>query len=164
MDVPQRLYEETLLCKTFGGITGVLTALFLAIYLYQALVGPIGTRPAPNEFFLAMFILFLAITVTFSRLSIAITGEAVTVGYGVLKRTYLFEDIADCYPDEASAIRYGGYGIRIGIYKGRKRLAYNIPRTPRVVLLLKRARYEEVVFSTSKPEEVIRVIRQQIGR
>jgi len=41
-------------------------------------------------------------------------------------------------------------------------LVYNIIEGPRVVLSLKSGRFREV-FSTKRPEEVIKVVRQQKG-
>ncbi|TES83470.1 MAG: hypothetical protein E3J91_02070 [Hadesarchaea archaeon] len=65
--------------------------------------------------------------------------------------------------DEASTIRYGGWGIRIGRVKGKWILVYNVIRCPRVVLSLREGRFREFVFSTKSPEQVIKVVKQQIG-
>lgn len=115
-------------------------------------------------FFLLMFLVFLGVTINFSRLSVKMTSRFIIVGYGVFQHAIPWKDVEDCYLDEASAIRYGGWGIRIGRFKGKWRLVYNVIGSPRVVLLLKEGRFREFVFSTKKPEEVIKAGRQQIGR
>jgi hypothetical protein len=68
---------------------------------------------------LAFIFFFLGITINFSRLSIEITKEFIIGGYGILKEKILLENIADCYLDKVSAIRYGGWGIRIARINGK---------------------------------------------
>ena len=160
----EKLYEETIFLWVFTAVLSIVTAGFLVLLVYQILVGPLGERPAPNWFFLLLALLFLVITITFSRLNITITSRAVTVGYGWFRRTIPWDTIERCYLDEASSIRYGGWGIRIGRVKGTWRLVYNVIGGPRVVLAVKRGIFREFVFSTSNPEEVMAVIRQRIGR
>jgi hypothetical protein len=111
-----------------------------------------------------MFLLFLIITINFSTLSIKMTSRSVVVGYGIFNRTIFWENIERCYSDEVSSIRYGGWGIRIGRVKGKWRLVYNVIGGPRVVLALKRGRFNEFVFSTRNPEEVMKVVRHMTGR
>jgi hypothetical protein len=140
------------------------TSVFLFIVVYQILVGPLGDNPAPNRLFAFMALLFLGITINFSRLSIKMTSRSAIVGYGICKRTIPWEDIERCYVDEASSIRYGGWGIRIGRVEGKWRLVYNVIGAPRVVLSLKSGWFREFVFSTKNPEAVMTIIRQRIGR
>ncbi len=158
------IYEEKIFSKWITIILAAFTVGFLFVLVYQILVEPIGTRPAPNWFNLLMSLLFLGLTINFSRLSIKMTPQSIVVGYGIFKHTIPWKDVEDSYLDEASTIRYGGWGIRIGRFKGKWRLVYNVIGGPRVVLLLKKGRFRELVFSTKKPEEVIKVGRQQIGR
>ncbi|MBZ9569307.1 hypothetical protein KJA16_00100 [Patescibacteria group bacterium] len=158
------LYEEKISSKWW--MTGILTAFtagLLFVLVYQILVGSIGTRPAPNLFFLLMFLLFLGVVINFSRLSIRITHLSVRVSYGIFKHTIPWENIKNCYIDEVSTIRYGGWGIRIGRVKGKCRLVYNVIGAPRVVLSLKKGKFKEFVFSTEKPKEVMNIIRQRRG-
>ena len=158
------LYEEKIPSKQWmTGILTVFTAGFLFVLVYQILVGPIGTRPASNWFFLLMFLLFLGVTINFSRLSIKITHLSVRVSYGIFRHIIPWENVKDCYLDEASTISYGGWGIRIGRVKGRWILVYNVIGAPRVVLSLKKGKFKEFVFSTEKPEEVMNIIKQRRG-
>ncbi len=159
------LYEEKVPLKWW--MTGILTAFtvgFLFVLVYQILVGPIGTYPAPNWFFLLMFLLFLGVVINFSRLSIRITHLSVRISYGIFKHIIPWENVEDCYLDEVSTMRYGGWGIRIGRVRGKWRLVYNVIGAPRVVLSLKKGKFKEFVFSTEKPEEVMNIIRQQTAR
>lgn len=158
------IYEEKMLLKFQTGILTIVTASLLFVLVYQILIGPIGTRPAPNWFYLLLFLLFLGVTINFSRLTVRISSQSIDVGYGVFKHKIRWEDVEDCYLDEASMIRYGGWGIRIGRVEGKWRLVYNVIGCSRVVLSLKSGRFREFVFSTKKPEEVINLVKQQIGR
>ena len=161
---PKNFYEEKIFSKRITVILAVLTTSLLFVLLYQILVGPIGTRPAPNWFFLFMFLLFLGVMINFSRLTIRMTPGSISVGYGIIKHSILWENVEDSYLDEASTIRYGGWGIRIAKVKGKWRLVYNVIGGPRIVLSLKRGRFKEFVFSTKNPEEVIKIAKERIGR
>lgn len=131
------IYEEKIFSKWITGILGLFTVGFLFALVYQILVEPIGTDPAPNWFLLLMFLLFVGLTINFSRLIIRMTPQSISVSYGIFKHAIAWENIEDCYLDEASAIRYGGWGIRMGRVKGRWRLIYNTIGDPRVVISLK---------------------------
>ena len=157
------IYEEKIFSRWTTGILAAVTASLLFVLIYQILVEPIGTRPAPNWFFLLMFLLFVGVMINFSRLSIRITTRSVNVGYGIFKHNIPWENAEDCYLDKASTIRYGGWGIRISRVKGKWRLVYNVMGGPRVVLSLKKDRFKEFVFSTKNPEEVMEVIKERIG-
>jgi len=158
----ENIYEEKIFSKWITVILVSITVGLLFVLVYQILVEPIGTRPAPIWFLLIMFLLFLGVTINFSRMIIRMTHRSLLVGYGIFKRTIPWENIEDCYPDESSVIRYGGWGIRVGRVKGKWILVYNTIGNPRVMLLLKKGRFKEFVFSTKNPEEVMKVVRQQV--
>ena len=159
----ENIYEEKIFSKGITILLAVVTIGLLFVLLYQIIVGPIGTRPAPNWFFLTMFLLFLGVTVNFSNLSIKMTPRYISVGYGIFKHNIPWENIEDCYLDEASTIRYGGWGIRIGRVKGKWRLVYNVIGGPRVVLSLNKGKFREFVFSTNNPQKVIEIVKQKTG-
>jgi hypothetical protein len=164
MQLDEVLYEEQISVWIFRAILGFISAVFLFAALYQVLIGPIGENPAPNGFYILMALLFLALAITFSTLRITLSPRSIVVGFGIIKRTIPWELIERCYVDEVTSLRYGGWGIRIGWVRGKWRLVYNIIGAPRVVLTLKRGRFKEFVFSTRHPDEVVRIVRQRIGR
>ncbi|MFH1821045.1 MAG: hypothetical protein ABH852_01175 [Methanobacteriota archaeon] len=157
------IYEEKILSKWNAGLLGTATALLFLAFAYQTLFGPIGTRPAPDWFFLIMSLFFLGLAINFSRLEIRITPESIVVGYGIIKRATPREDIEDCYLDKTSAVSYLGWGIRLTRLGGKWRLVYNIIGSPRLVLLLKKGRFKELAFSTKNPEKVMALIKQWIA-
>jgi hypothetical protein len=164
MQLEEALYEERISVWSFRAILGFVSAVFLFAALYQVLIGPIGENPAPNGLYILMALLFLALAITFSTLIIKLTPHSVVVGFGMIKRTIPWDLIERCYMDEVSSLRYGGWGIRIGRVRGKWRLVFNIIGAPRVVLALKRGGFDEFVFSTRHPDEMVRIIRQRIGR
>jgi hypothetical protein len=164
MQLEEALYEERISVWSFRAILGFVSAVFLFAALYQVLIGPIGENPAPNGLYILMALLFLALAITFSTLVIKLLPRSVVVGFGMIKRTIPWDLIERCYMDEVSSLRYGGWGIRIGRVRGKWRLVFNIIGAPRVVLALKRGGFDEFVFSTRHPDEMVRIIRQRIGR
>jgi hypothetical protein len=111
--------------------------------------------------FKLFFVLFLVL-LNFVRMTIKISGMAVRVTFGLFGRTIPVENIEKVYPDEASALNYGGWGIRLGWFKGRIREAWTVIGAPRLVLKLKKAKIPEFVFSTKKPEEVEKIIEKNV--
>ncbi len=158
-----KTYHESLFSKWSTLILFSITVIFFLLYFYQIIVGPIGTDPAPNWFWFVMAVFMLAITINFRRLSIRITSAGLTVGYGIYKKRIPWKNIEDRYIDEASAIRYGGWGIRLGRVDGRWRTVYNVIGGPRVVVSLKKGWIREVVFSTENPEEVMKTMDRYLS-
>ena len=146
----------------------VLTLFFLGMFIYQILESPLGSKPAPDWYYLVMCLFFVFMTfiiINFSKLVLKATAKSLTVSYGLFKRVIPWDDVADCYPDESSSLgMYGGYGIRIGRVNGKLRLVYNVLGGERVVLVLKKGRFNEFVFSTNKPDSVMDVIKGRIGK
>ncbi len=160
----ENLYQERILSRWTVVIGTVVTAVMLFMLIYQIIFGPVGDRPAPNWFFLIMFLLFLGITINFSFLRIAITAHYLIVAYGVFKRMILWREIENCYLDDASILNYYGWGIRIGRVRGKWRLVYNVIGSPRVVLTLKTAGFKEFVFSTNQPDKVMAIVKRQAAQ
>ncbi len=154
------IYEEKIYSKLIAAVTASVTVAMFLLLIYQGLVEPIGSNPAPNLFLLGMGLLFLVITINFSRMVIQITPEYVLVKYGISKQKVPWDNIQACYLDKSSALAYGGSGIRIAKVEGKKRIVYSVVGGPRVVLSLKEGHYDELVFSTKNPDEVIKVIKE----
>ena len=160
---PGAIYEEKIFSKWITAILAPVTALMFFLLGYQILVAPVGSNPAPTWILLILSLLFLGITMIFSRLVIKITPGSVTVGYGIFKHTIPWDNIENCFLDESSAVKYGGSGIRIAKIEGKLRLVYSVIGGPRVVLSLKEGRYQELAFSTRNPGEITRIIKEWAG-
>ncbi|MGC9443319.1 MAG: hypothetical protein ACP5E9_00060 [Candidatus Methanospirareceae archaeon] len=164
MQPEKALYEERITVWSFTAILGFVSAVFVSVVIYQVLIGALGTNPAPNGFYILMALLFFALAITFSTLRITLSPRSIVVRFGRIKRTIPWDLIERCYMDKVTNLRYGGWGIRIGRVGGKWRLVFTIIGAPRVVLTLKRGRFKEFVFSTRRPDEMVRIIRQRIGR
>ena len=165
---PNEIYQETIpfpIGRVVVVIMVGITALFLFLFIYQLTSGPIGDSPAPDWFYLVMLVIFAGVTVlttNFTRLTISMTPDAITVTYGRFKYTIPWYKIAGCYLDKNPGIAYGGWGIRISKAKGKSVLVYSVIGSPRVILELKEGRFRQFAFSTKHPEEVMAIV-QQIG-
>lgn len=160
------IYEEKIFSKwtTIILVGTFLFVLFLSVFLI--LIEPIKEPIQAVVLFVLLFVLLLllAVMINFCTLSIKMTPKFIIVSYGIFKNKILWENIEDCYSDNASAIRhYGGWGIRIGRVSGKWRKVYNTIGEPRVVLLLKRGKFfKEFVFSTKNPGEVMKITKERI--
>ena len=96
-------------------------------------------------------------------LAIRITGQSVTVSFGLIKRTISWGDIEESFLDNSSPLGYGGWGARIARIEGRWRLAFNVIGASGVVLRLRKGRVREFMFSTKNPEQVLDIINRQTG-
>jgi len=155
------IYEERLFSRWMTLMLGVVTLLLL----WQVVRQMQGATPAddgPPWLLPLMTVLLALVTANFVFLTIRMTDEEAVIAYGVIRRRIRWEDIEDCYRDEASSIRYGGFGIRRGRYHGLNRLVYNTIGDPRVVLLTTDTSTPEFVFSTAQPEEVMNRVREQM--
>ncbi len=155
------IYEERLFSRWITLVLVVVTLALLVPLLEQLQSGTNGELPF--WFFPVMFLVFLLVTLNFAWLTIRVTDAEVVVAYGVIRHRILWEDIVDCHADQASVVWYGGYGIRLGWYKGKRRLIYNTIGDPRVVLLTRSSSVPEFVFSTSQPDEVVNRVREHLG-
>jgi len=155
------IYEERLFSRWITLVLGIVTLLMLWRVVQQLQGSP--AAEVPFWFFPAMMLLFVLCTVNFAWLTIRITDEEADIGYGVLRSRVKWADILDCYPDEATVVRYGGWGVRFGSYKGQRRLIYNTMGDSRVVLQVTGKSFQELVFSTAQPEDVVNRVREHLG-
>jgi hypothetical protein len=166
MDVIYREKISFFIGKLVVVLMIALTALFLGLFLYQILESPIGTKPAPDWYYLILCLIFLGISMlmyNFRELTITANNQNITIAYGRIKYTIAWENVKGYYLDESSGVSYGGWGIRIGLSRGRTVLVYNIVGCPRVVLELYKGRFSQFAFSTKQPEEVMEIIKVQTG-
>jgi len=158
------LYEERIYSRWNILLMGAVVAALLAALIGQLISGPADTNPTPNTFFIGMILLFLVIGANFATLTVRVTMYGISVGYGIIRHQIPWGEVIGCRVDEASALRYGGWGIRMGFVGGKRRLVYNILGAPRVVVERRLSRYEEFVFSTRNPDAVMRAINKGLGK
>ncbi len=138
----------------------------LVLFFLQVTGGPLGSRPAPDFVYLLMFFFMAALTwlvAGFRRLSIRATTGSITLRCGLFRWRVHWEDVEDCFVDNAPGLRYGGWGVRLARFGGQWRLAFNTPGVTGVVLRLRRGRVRQVMFSTASPDTVLGIVRRQAG-
>ena len=164
------IYEENrsfLLGKLAFILMVCITLLFLFLYVYQTVSGPLGTKPAPDWFYLVMFILFIGISYlvsNFQSLKIRMNSRGITVAYGRFKYAITWDNITECHLDDRPGFQYGGWGIRMGKNQGKWILVYNVINAPLVVLELVKGRFGYFAFSTGNAGDVMGIIEQHKGK
>ena len=156
------IHEERLTARWMITTFGLLAAVFLFLFFYQLLSGPVGSIPAPTWFFLLLFFLFFMIGYNFRRLVIRLTEKEIRVSYGIFRRTVPYGSILKCYTSRQHTVRYGGWGIRIWRVKGRWKLGYTVVGTTLVVVELKGGMYSEFLFSSNDSIKVLEIINRKI--
>ncbi|MGY4706584.1 hypothetical protein ACVNPS_02360 [Candidatus Bipolaricaulota sp. J31] len=146
-------------------LCGIFAAGFGYALLHQLLVGPVGEGRLPNWYWALMTAVFLGCLFflrSFRRLVIEITPEHIAVRFGI-RYVVPWERMESVRRDERSLLSYGGVGWRFGRRKGGWTMAFVDFRSPRVVLELRGGRVRELVFSTRRPEEVIRLVEEHLS-
>lgn len=159
---PNTLYEEKLFSKWSTIIFTIFTILFLVLTVYPIFIGPLGDNKAPTWLLGLIFLLFLFFTLNFSFMTLKLTSEFLSVRFGVLSYNVTWENIEKCYKEEVPLWTYGGWGIRFEKSKGERRLAYTVPQTSQLTVLLKNKRFREFIFSTRNPDKVIKLVEKMI--
>ncbi|AGB04752.1 hypothetical protein AciM339_0877 [Aciduliprofundum sp. MAR08-339] len=156
------LHEERIHFYLVSLIFIPLIFIFSAILLYQIFVAPIGSKPAPNWFFLLMIIIFLIFELGFHSYYLIITSDQLIVGFPMYKKYIPWNKIKDAKIDTKNAWRYGGYGIRVVSKKGKKTLVIIIPGTKKLTLKLKDLKWDSIVVSVKNVDNALNYIRQEI--
>jgi hypothetical protein len=115
--------------------------------------------------FAFFFVLFLFYSINYRILVIHLTAQSLMLKFGIFTWAVFLEDVADCRLDEISGLmRMGGAGIHFMTVNHRYRASFNFLEYPRVAIALKSKRgpVQDISFSTRRPEEVIRLIKEEI--
>ncbi len=162
-------YEETVpftLAIAAAGLMAAFAVMMLVFYVLQVTDGPVGSRSAPDWVYLVMF-LFLGAVAAFiaslRRLTIRVGAQAITVGFGRIRRTIPWANIEGCFVDDSSLLASAGWGIRLAPVKGQWRLAFNAGGKSAVVLRLKSGRPREFMFSTANAQHLVDIISRNMG-
>lgn len=156
------VYEEHVFFWLIIVILLPLTFIFLSIFLYQAIMVPLGTNPAPQWFLLLMTLLFFILTLLFRSYALVLTTDLLIVGFPAYHVKIPWTQIVDAVEEKGSMWRYGGYGIRLGKLKGKSVLVISLPRTNYLRLTLKNARWGYLIVSVKNTMEALNYIHQAI--
>jgi Ca2+/Na+ antiporter len=138
----------------------VLTVIFLSLLAWRLASGSLDVLTVA---FGALFIFFLFYTVNYRTLEIWITSKELNLSFGIFTWNVPLDNVAACCLDEAPPfMRMGGAGIHFMFINQRYRASFNFLEYPRVLIAFKRkvGPVHDLSFSTRRPEEVLRVIKE----
>jgi hypothetical protein len=158
----QILYRETMPAHAMAILLIAVAFSTGFAFYYQVTYGPIGSRPAPNIIYAGLTIFFLLIGINFSAIRIYLTNADAHVSFGLFGKTLAWKDIASCEADSTNVLRYGGWGVRLGVFQRKKVWGYNTFGGKRVALIPKDIKLFGILFSTRNSEEVLRIAKKQI--
>jgi hypothetical protein len=133
----------------------------LGVFIYGRYFSSFQDKSSAWLFFGVAIFLFL-IAINFSFLSITVSTQGISARWGVISHRVPINNISGTYQDKASKAAYRGFGIRWGSFEGKRRLVFDATDTPRVVIRQKLDNKSEFVFSTQKPDAVIKAIRSVV--
>lgn len=153
------LYTETITLRWLLIFFLFIFVFFVGLLSYQSLVIPSEVNPLIN-IILAIVVVSILFSVNFIILRTKITQEYLSVSCGIFKHITPWEDINSCRLD--NSIEFNGYGIRYGKINGEKVQGY-VMGNPKVIISLNKGKYRNFMFTTKNPEELVLLIRKQIG-
>jgi hypothetical protein len=153
------IYEERLFSNKTEVLFIGLTLLFLILSIWR-----LGTdRPGfLSTIFLFLIFFFFFYSVNYRILIIHLDSESLKLKFGIFTWMIELDNIDECRQDDLPILmKYGGAGIHFMLIQGRYRASFNFLEHPRVVISLKKRAgpVRDISFSTSHPDEVIRLIR-----
>ncbi len=151
------LYSERIFSKWLTVILGSVAALMMVGLLAQLILGPLGTRPAPDLLLLGMAVFFLLVTLNFTFLETRFTNEGVEASYGIFKKSLPWKKITVVELDTSKA--FYGYGMRIGRYRGKWAQVFNTIGEPRVAFISEKSC---LIVSSKDPEQMIKKARKAL--
>jgi hypothetical protein len=153
------IYEERLFSNKTEALFIGLTLLFLILSLWRLGADHHGFL---TTVFLFLTFFFFFYSVNFRILMIHLDSESLELKFGIFTWEIQLDNIDECRLDDLPIfMKYGGAGIHFMLIRGRYRVSFNFLEHPRVVISLeKRAGpVRDISFSTSHPDELIRLIR-----
>ncbi len=163
------LYRE----RTNFRLMQILTAFFVAIAVtmvgltaYNFGVKPLDKDPSVGWVFPFEGALFGGLSVLMYSLrimEILLTYDGVSIRIGPFRKTMMWGDIESfSLVDKGIALASGG--VHFGPARGGWAAEYGVPGKPRIVVNLRGSGFKQVAFSTSNPQEVIRVMQSRLGK
>ncbi len=153
------LHEERLSSNKTEALFVGLMILFLILFVRRAVnTGLDGW----STVWLGLTAFFLFYALNYRTLQIRLTEHALTLQFGLFRWSIPLDQIEACAADPTSLWRIGGAGIHFTMLAGRYRAMFNFLEHSRLVVSLKvkRGPVRDIAFSTSSPDELLRLIHQ----
>ena len=153
-------YHERVSSNRTMGLFVALTILFLVLAYWRVTAAGVDVLAVVLFSFAGFFFFY---SVNYRTLVIRLTSGSLELAFGVFRWTVRLDNVEQCQLDEIPLLkRMGGAGIHFMTVHGRYRASFNFLEYPRVVIMLKRPRgpVRDVSFSTRRPGELVRLIRE----
>jgi hypothetical protein len=153
------IYKEKISSNRTEALFVLLTTLFFLLMIWRV-------NSSGWDFLSIVFLFFLGIFLFYSlnyrTLAICLTPDALKLTFGIFAWTIPADNIETCNLDNPPPVKkYGGAGIHFMFVDGRYRASFNFLEYPRVVIALrKKGRVRDISFSTRRPDDVLRLLRE----
>jgi Ca2+/Na+ antiporter len=157
------IYEERVSSNRTEALFLGLTAIFLFLMIWRVNVGGLDFL---TVLFFCFFSIFLFYSLNYRNLIIRLTHEYLRLTFGLFTWTVPLDNIEACCLDDVPIfMRMGGAGIHFMIIRKRYRASFNFLEYPRVVIAFKRkvGPVRDISFSTQQPNDILRLIQQEIS-
>lgn len=153
------IYEEKVASRRTVALFVTLTLLFMALLAWRVMNSGLGFLTIA---FFCLFSFFLFYSLNYRTLIICLTPESLVLRFGIFTWRIPTVTIEQCYRDDTPLWRIGGAGIHFTMIRRRYRAMLNFLEHPRVVVSLKKRKGPvwDIAFSTRRPKEVMRLIRE----
>jgi Ca2+/Na+ antiporter len=157
------IYSEKLSSRRTELLFIALTLLFLLLFIWRLIAGSVDFLAG---IFLFFFVCFLFYSLNYRTLVIRLTAESLKLSFGIFTWTIPLNNVGEIQPDDDLPLlmKYGGAGIHFMLVRKRYRASFNFLEYPRIVIAFKKKRglVRDISFSTRKPEDVLRLIRNAV--
>ncbi|MGD1992459.1 MAG: hypothetical protein PVI59_04620 [Anaerolineae bacterium] len=157
------IYEEKVSSKWTEALFIALSLLFLLLFVWRVVAFGLDVLAVV---LLCLFGCFLFYSVNYRTLVIRLTAEELKLRFGIFTWTVLLDNVDACRLDDIPVfMRMGGAGIHFMLIRRRYRASFNFLEHPRVVIALKRniGPIRDISFSTRRPDDVLRLIREAVS-
>lgn len=155
------LYSEKSSSKRTEFLFIALTLLCLSLGIWRVIAGSVDLLAGILLFFCVCFLFY---AINYRTLVIRLTAESLKLSFGIFTWTIPLDNVDAIQPDDDLPVlmKYGGAGIHFMTVRQRYRASFNFLEYPRVVIRLKRKAgwVRDISFSTSQPNEIIRLVEE----
>ena len=157
------IYHEEISSRKTEWLFVSLTILFFLLFVWRMNVSGWNGLTVVILVFACFFLFY---SINYRTLIISITLDALKLSFGIFTWTVPIHNIESCSLDEIPAfMKYGGAGIHFMLIGKRYRASFNFLEYPRVVIAFKNkvGPVRDISFSTSRPDDVLRFLQEEIS-
>ena len=157
------IYDERVSSNRTEALFLALMTLFALLSIWRVNVGGLDVLAV---IFLCLFGMFLFYSLNYRTLVIRLDSESLTLKFGLFTWKVPLDNVEDCRLDAIPLLmRMGGAGIHFMSIRGRYRASCNFLEYPRVVVAFKRkvGPVRDISFSTRRPDDVVRLVREAVS-